>query len=169
MPFRYVAIITRVQTKRNHPPMMSSRANVVSRGIFPSSKLYLVVISYPTWWIPPLALLGRNDNRHNVPPSCHSERTVVSRGIFPSSKLYLVVISYPTWWIPPLALLGRNDNRVTFLRIRLQFLECFTLPRSLISQGYALPASPEGKLLYIALGCRSLSIPDPSFQVRNGT
>ena len=40
-----------------------------------------------------------------------------------------------------------------FLRIRLQFLECFRLPRCLISQGCALPASPEGKLLYRAFGC----------------
>ena len=40
-----------------------------------------------------------------------------------------------------------------FVRIRLQFLECFTPPRCLISQGCALPASPVGKLLYRALGC----------------
>ena len=25
-----------------------------SRGIFPSGKFYLVVVRYPTWWIPPL-------------------------------------------------------------------------------------------------------------------
>ena len=45
------------------PPIdMSFRANAVSRGIFPSGKFYLVVISCPTWWIPPLRLrYGRND------------------------------------------------------------------------------------------------------------
>ena len=40
-----------------------------------------------------------------------------------------------------------------FVRIRLLFSECFTPYRCLISQGCALPASPEGKLLYHALGC----------------
>ena len=49
---------------------------------------------------------------------------------------------------------GRNDNDVTFLRIRPLFLECFTLLRPLISQGFALPASRSGKLLYCAFGCR---------------
>ena len=33
---------------------MSFRANAVSRGIFPSGKFYLVMVHYPTWWIPPL-------------------------------------------------------------------------------------------------------------------
>ena len=48
--------------KRNHPPIMSFRANAVSRGIFPSGKFYLVVAHHPTWWIPPLRLRsGRND------------------------------------------------------------------------------------------------------------
>ena len=42
----------------------------------------------------------------------------------------------------------------TFLRIRLQFPERFTPSRCLISQGCALPASPAGKLLYRAFGCR---------------
>ena len=33
-----------------------------SRGIYPSSRFYLVVVHYPTWWIPPLRLrYGRND------------------------------------------------------------------------------------------------------------
>ena len=41
-----------------------------------------------------------------------------------------------------------------FLRIRLLFLECFRLYRCLISLGCAEPASPEGKLLYRALGWR---------------
>ena len=51
-----------VRTKQNHPSIMSFRANVVSRGIFPSGKFYLVVVHYPTWWIPPLRLrYGRND------------------------------------------------------------------------------------------------------------
>ena len=105
-----------------------------------------------------------------TPRSCHSERTNVSRGIFPSGRFYLVVVHSPTWWIPPLRLrCGRNDNDATFLRIRLLFPECFRLPRCLISQGCALPASPEGKLLYRALGCRSLSVTAPAFHVRNGT
>ena len=43
-------------------PDMSFRAKTVSRGIFPSDKFYLVVISRPTWWIPPFRLrYGRND------------------------------------------------------------------------------------------------------------
>ena len=71
--------------------------------------------------------------------------------------------------IPPLAALGRDDNEVTFLRIRLQFPERFRHQRTLISQGYALPASPAGKRLYRTLGCWSLSDTVPSFQVRNGT
>ena len=49
-------------TKRNHPPIMSFRANAVSRGIFPSGWFYLVVVLCQTWWIPPLRLrYGRND------------------------------------------------------------------------------------------------------------
>ena len=39
----------------------------------------------------------------------------------------------------------------------------------LISQGCALPASPEGKLLYRDLRCRVLSETVLSFHVRNGT
>ena len=57
----------------------------------------------------------------------------------------------------------------TFLRIRLLFLECFRLYRCLISLGCAEPASPEGKLLYRALGWRvyrnatgKLSKPSPT-------
>ena len=62
MPFRYVAITT-CANKTEPPTGMSFRANAVSRGIHSSSKFYLVVISYPTWWIPPLRLrCGRNDN-----------------------------------------------------------------------------------------------------------
>ena len=34
----------------------------MSRGIYSSSNFYLAVILIPTWWIPPLASLGRNDN-----------------------------------------------------------------------------------------------------------
>ena len=44
--------------------------------------------------------------------------------------------------------------RFGVVRIRQQFLECFRSPRTLISQGCALPASPEGKLLYRPFGCR---------------
>ena len=63
--------------------------------------------------------------RHVIPSGVKQ-----SRGIFPSSKFYLVVVLCPTWWIPPLRLrCGRNDNEVTFLRIRLQFLERFRPPR----------------------------------------
>ena len=44
------------------PTDMSFRANAVSRGTFPSCRFYLVVVHYPTWWIPPLRLrCGRND------------------------------------------------------------------------------------------------------------
>ena len=47
--------------ERNHPPTCHSER---SRGIFPCGNFYLVVISYPTWWIPPLRLrYGRNDRR----------------------------------------------------------------------------------------------------------
>ena len=51
-----------VWTKRNHPPTMSFRGSKASRGIFPSSKFYLVLVLCLTWWIPPLRLrCGRND------------------------------------------------------------------------------------------------------------
>ena len=40
--------------KTEQPPDMSVRANAVSRGIYSSCKLYLVLVHYPTWWIPPL-------------------------------------------------------------------------------------------------------------------
>ena len=41
---------------------MSFRGSEASRGIFPSSWFYLVLVHYPTWWIPPLRLrCGRND------------------------------------------------------------------------------------------------------------
>ena len=53
---------------------------------------------------------------------------------------------------------GLNDNDATFLRIRLQFLKCFTLPRPLISLGCALPASPAGKLLYRAWGVDDIGL-----------
>ena len=53
--------------QRENPPDLSFRANAVSRGIHPSGKFYLVVISYPTWWIPPLRLrCGRNDKPGGV-------------------------------------------------------------------------------------------------------
>ena len=42
---------------------MSFRASETSRGIFPSSLFYLVVVLSPTWWIPPLrfAAVGMTD------------------------------------------------------------------------------------------------------------
>ena len=47
--------------ERSTPPTCHSER---SRGIFPSSKFYLVVVHYPTWWIPLLRLRsGRNDRR----------------------------------------------------------------------------------------------------------
>ena len=43
---------------------MSFRANAVSRGIHASCRFYLVLVHYPTWWIPPLRCrYGRNDRR----------------------------------------------------------------------------------------------------------
>ena len=49
-------------TNRNHPPTCHSERTVVSRGIHASGRFYLVVVLYPTWWIPPLRLrYGRND------------------------------------------------------------------------------------------------------------
>ena len=56
----YVVGTVGAEVKRS--PHMSFRANAVSRGIFPSCRFYLVVVHYPTWWIPPLRLrYGRND------------------------------------------------------------------------------------------------------------
>ena len=62
---------------------MSFRANVVSRGIFPSSKFYLMVVHYPTWWIPPLRLrCGRNDKRGYV-----STNSPIVSGMFQAAPL----------------------------------------------------------------------------------
>ena len=48
----------------NHPPACHSERTNVSRGIYSSSKLYLVLVPCSTWWIPPLRLrCGRNDRR----------------------------------------------------------------------------------------------------------
>ena len=38
----------------NHISTCHSERTNVSRGIFPSGKLYLVLVRSPTWWIPPL-------------------------------------------------------------------------------------------------------------------
>ena len=56
--------ITTCAHKTEPPPDMSFRGSAASRGIFPSSKFYLVLVLPPTWWIPPLRLrCGRNDRR----------------------------------------------------------------------------------------------------------
>ena len=47
---------------------------------------------------------------------------------------------------------GRNDNGETFLRIRLLFLECFTLPRGPHQARPGEPASPEGSFCSVLLG-----------------
>ena len=89
---------------------------------------------------------------YNLSP-CHSERTNVSRGIFPSGKFYLVVVLSPTWWIPPLRCrCGRNDKEVTFLRIRLLFLQHFTLPRGPHQARPGEPASPKGSSCTVLSG-----------------
>ena len=50
--------------ERNHPPICHSEGAKASRGIFPSGKLYLVLVLSSTWWIPPLRWrCGRNDIR----------------------------------------------------------------------------------------------------------
>ena len=59
---------------------------------------------------------------------------------------------------------GRNDNDGTFLRIRLQFLECFTLPRPLISLGCAEPASPKGSFCTVLSGIGFIETPQGSSQ-----
>ena len=57
---------------------------------------------------------------------------------------------------------GLNDNDATFLRIRLQFLECFTLPRPLISLGCAEPASPKGSFCTVLLDVGFIDTPQES-------
>ncbi len=52
----------------------------------------------------------------------------------------------------------------TFLRIRLQFLECFTLPRPLISLGCAEPASPKGSFCTVLSGIGFIETPQGSSQ-----
>ena len=49
-------------TKRNHPPTCHSERMKRSREIYPSSKLYLVLVPSPTWWIPPLRLRDRRND-----------------------------------------------------------------------------------------------------------
>ena len=76
-----------------------------------------------------------------------------SGGIFPSSKLYPTQVIFATWVDSSTPLRsGRNDNGVTFLRIRLLFLECFTLPRFPHQSGLRPASFPQGKLLYRAIG-----------------
>ena len=247
----YVVGTVGAEVKRS--PHMSFRANAVSRGIFPSCRFYLVVVHYPTWWIPPLRLrYGRNDNggtflrirlqflerftlprpssvraapsqlprrgsfctvlwgggftgtpqgsSQNLPhrgrgtarrrwmrggtalyvvgtvgaevkrsPHMSFRANAVSRGIHASSRFYLTLVLSPTWWIPPLRLrCGRNDNDVTFLRIRLQFLECFTPPRP--HQSRLRRASfPGGEAFVPGFEGTGLLGMIPSFHVRNGT
>ena len=61
MPFRCAANTTCVD-KTEPPPTCHSERTNVSRGIFPSGKFHLVLVHFPTWWIPPLRLrCGRND------------------------------------------------------------------------------------------------------------
>ena len=43
-----------VRAKRHHPPTCHSEGAKASRGIFPSGKLYLVLVILATWWISPL-------------------------------------------------------------------------------------------------------------------
>ena len=40
--------------EQNHPPTCHSERAKASRGIFPSYMFYLVLVYFPTWWIPPL-------------------------------------------------------------------------------------------------------------------
>ncbi len=103
-----------------------------------------------TWWIPPFRLrYGRNDIMGDV--SGFYREQLRPFGCGTAHRPF-----------PTVSLVGGHfqlgdskDGRiwVAFLRIRLLFLECFTLYRCLISQGCALPASPVGKLLYRASGC----------------
>ena len=61
----YVVGTMGAEVKRS--PHMSFRANAVSRGIHASSRFYLVVVHFPTWWIPPLRWrCGRNDTMGGV-------------------------------------------------------------------------------------------------------
>ena len=53
--------------RRNTPHFCHSERTKVSRGIFPSSKLYLTLVFSATWWIPRLASLARNDMSWVVP------------------------------------------------------------------------------------------------------
>ena len=48
--------------ERKHILTCHSEGAKASRGIFPSGRLYLAVVHYRTWWIPPLRWrCGRND------------------------------------------------------------------------------------------------------------
>ena len=57
-----------VQTKWNHLRHVIPSGVKRSRGIFPSSKLYLVVILPPTWWIPPLRFAAVGMTKRTTSP-----------------------------------------------------------------------------------------------------
>ena len=61
-----------VRTKRNHLPTCHSERTNVSRGIFPSSKFYLVLVLLPTWWIPPLRFAAVGMTYQRVLPFIHT-------------------------------------------------------------------------------------------------
>ncbi len=104
-----------------------------------------------TWWIPPLRLrYGRNDKWGDVSGFYREQfrpfRCGTAHRPFPTVSLI------GGRFQPGVLRTGVYGG--AFLRIRLLFPECFRPYRSLISQGCALPASPEGKLLYRAFGWR---------------
>ena len=87
----------------------------------------------------------RNTYRHVIPTEMKW-----SGGIFPSCKLYLRQVISATWVDSSTPLrCGRNDNFGAFLRIRLLFLQHFTLP---CGPHQARPLGrasfPRGKLLF---------------------
>ena len=97
------------------------------------------------------------------PPDMSFRANAVSRGIFPSSRFYLVVVHSPPWWIPPLRLrCGRNDNDVTFLRIRLQFLERFRSPRPSSVRAAPCQLPRRGSFCTVTLGVEFIDTPQES-------
>ena len=148
MPFRCVAIITPVD--KTEPPPAYVIPSVVkrSRGIHASSKFYLalVLFCHVVDSSPPLAAGMTYGGTFSGIVGNSSVLSGAERHIGRSLRF--------RWWVGVFnrGILKTGVYEVALVRIRLLFLECFRLYRCLISLGYAEPASPEGKLLYRALG-----------------
>ena len=120
--------------KTEPPPDMSFRGSAASRGIFPSCKLYLVLVILATWWIPPLRFAPVGMTMGDA----STDSPTVSRAFHAAprpSQSRLCRASSPK---------GRAKR--TFLRIRPMLRQGFTLSRGgLIGQGLRPDSFPGGE------------------------